>query len=90
MAIIKLSKEAAIKVQKISQDTYNELIQNTNILKKEIEIQYQNLNDKATTKKLAEMFQIIENMLLKLANNFNDIQNYCDKTIRWIDEWNNK
>lgn len=90
MATIKLSKEAALKAQRISQDTYNELVQNVNILRKEIEMQYQNLNDKATTKKLAEMFQIIENLLSKLANNFDDINDYCDKTIRWIDEWNNK
>lgn len=90
MPVIKLSKEAAIKAKHISEETFRDLISNTEAFKNELYAQYMNLNDKATTKKLMEMFSALESLLSQLKNNFIDIEQFCDKTIRWIDEWNSK
>ena len=90
MSTIKLSKDAAIKARKICEETYRDVVANTNALQKEIELQYMNLNDKATTRKLAEMFSQLENLLRQLRDNFNDAEEFCDKTIRWIDEYTAK
>ena len=89
MSKIKLSKDAAIKAKRISEETYNDLAANTKELKREIDEQYKNLNDKATCKKLMEMFSQLENLLRQLRNNFNDVEEFCDETIKFIDRWNN-
>ena len=88
MAVIKLSKDAAIKAKRITEETFHDLIANTDQLKQEIYMQFRNLNDKPSTKKMAEMFSALESLLNQLKNNFNDVEEFCDKTIRWIDEWN--
>lgn len=90
MPVIKLSKEAAIKARRTSEETFRDLVANTDTLKNELYMQYRNLNDKATTKKLMEMFSALESLQSQLKNNFNDIEEFCDKTIRWIEEWNSK
>ena len=88
MAVIKLSKEAALKAKKTTEETFHDLIVNTDQFKNEIYMQFLNLNDKPSTRKLAEMFSALESLLNQLKNNFNDIEEFCDKTIRWIDEYN--
>lgn len=90
MPVIKLSKEAAIKAKRISEETFRDLVANTEAFKNQLYMQYMNLNDKATTKKLMEMFSALESLISQLKNNFIDIQEFCDKTIRWIEEWNSK
>lgn len=90
MPIIKLSKEAAIKAKRLSEETFRDFVANTEAFKNQLYMQYMNLNDKATTKKLMEMFSELESLISQLKNNFIDIQEFCDKTIRWIDEWNSK
>ena len=56
--------------------------------KKLISMQLMNLNDKPSTKKYDEMMSEIQSLMSQLRNNFNDINEYCDKVIRWIDEYN--
>lgn len=88
MPIIKLSKDAAIKAKKLTEDAFLELESNNKFLNNQISMQLMNLNDKPSTKKYDEMMSEIQSLMSQLRNNFNDINEYCDKVIRWIDEYN--
>jgi len=88
MPIIKLSKDAAIKAKKLTEDAFLELESNNKFLNDQISMQLMNLNDKPSTKKYDEMMSEIQSLMSQLRNNFNDINEYCDKVIRWIDEYN--
>ena len=88
MSVIKLSKDAAIKAKKLTQDTFVDLEANNKQLNDKIEMLLLNLNDKPTTKKYAEMMSEIQSIMSQLRNNFNDVEDFCDKIIRWIDEYN--
>ena len=85
---IKMSRDACIKAQHITEDTYTELINNTKQLESQFNAQLLNLNDKPTTKKYMEMMSEIQSLMSKIRNNFNDIDDYCDRVIKWIDEYN--
>lgn len=86
--MIKLSKEAAIKAKRLTEEAFLELESNTKSLNDQVGLQLMNLNDKPSTKKYDEMMMEIQSLLNQLRNNFNDINEYCDKVIRWIDEYN--
>ena len=88
MPIIKLSKDAAIKAKKLTEYAFLELESNNKSLNDQISMQLMNLNDKPSTKKYDEMMSEIQSLMSQLRNNFNDINEYCDKVIRWIDEYN--
>lgn len=88
MPIIKLSKDAAIKAKKLTEDAFLELESNNKSLNDQISMLLMNLNDKPSTKKYDEMMSEIQSLMSQLRNNFNDINEYCDKVIRWIDEYN--
>lgn len=86
--MIKLSKEAAKKAKNLTEDAFFTLEANTKNLNDQVGLLLLNLNDKPSTKKYDEMMSEIQSLLNQLRNNFNDIEEYCDKVIRWIDEYN--
>lgn len=85
---IKMSRIACIKVQHITEDTYMELMNNTKKLEASFNSQLLNLDDKPTTKKYMEMMSEINSLMSQIKNSFNDVNDYCDKVIKWIDEYN--
>lgn len=86
--MIKLSKDAAKKAKSLTEDAFLTLEANTKNLNDRVGSLLLNLNDKPSTKKYDEMMSEIRSLLNQLRNNFNDIEEYCDKVIRWIDEYN--
>ncbi len=88
MPVIKLSKDAAIKAQKLTRDVFLELEANNKQLNDQVSLQMMNLNDTPSRKKYDEMMMEIQSLMSQLRNNFNDINDYCDRVIRWIDEYN--
>lgn len=83
-----MSKEAAMKAIKLTEEAFLELESNNKRLNDEVGRQLMNLVDKPSTKKYGEMMSEIQSLMNQLRNNFNDIHDFCDKTIRWIDEYN--
>lgn len=83
-----MSRIACIKVQHITEDTYMELMNNTKKLEASFNSQLLNLDDKPTTKKYMEMMSEINSLMSQIKNSFNDVNDYCDKVIKWIDEYN--
>lgn len=90
MAMIKLSKDAAIKAKNLTEDAFLDLQSNNKKLNDNIQRELQNLRDIPTTKKYAEMMMQIQSLTKQLRDNFNDINDYCDKIIKWIDDYNER
>ena len=88
MAVIKLSKDAALKAKSLTRDAYMDLEANNKRLNDEITGAFQNLRDKPSTKKYAEMMSEIQALMNQIRVNFDAINEHCDRVIRWIDEYN--
>lgn len=84
---IKISRDACIKAQHITEETFMELENNTKKLDKEFEMQFLNLKDPPATEKYAQMREEIESLLHQIRNNFDDINDFCEETIKHFDEY---
>lgn len=88
MPRVKISKTAAQKVKRLSEETYEELSENTGKLRKDIEDLFKSLNDPAATKTFDVMYEELMSFLRNAGSSFSEIEKYCDDTIRWVDEHN--
>ena len=85
MAVIKLSREAANKVIQYSTEAYEELNSNTVKLNQMVMLQFQNLKDPVASQKFMELMMQLENMLKQVGATMEEIRQYCQTVIRWID-----
>ncbi len=88
--MIKLSKDAAIKAKKLTEEAYMDLTTNNKKLNDNILRELTSLKDDSSTRKYAEMMSQIESLMKQLRNNFDDINEFCDKMINWIEKYNER
>lgn len=86
--MIKISKSAVLKAQKYTKEAYLNLAANNKKLNDDISRELTNLRDVPSTKKYAEMMSQIEELMDQLRNNVNDIDDFCERMIIWIDAYN--
>lgn len=85
MAIM-LSREAALKVIEYSKDTRLQLLSNANILDNNVNAQFEGLND-PSVQKYVQLSEQMHNSLNLLGAKLEEIENYCQRVIRFIDEY---
>lgn len=85
MSTIKLSKTAALKVIRYSEEMFEELNSNTKQLNDQIVAHMLNLKDPVATTKHMELMQLLEDELKHIGMTVEDITQYCESMIRWID-----
>lgn len=86
--MIKISRNAVLKAKKYTNEAYLNLAANNKKLNDNISRELTNLRDVPSTEKYAEMMSQIESLMNQLRNNFNDIDEFCDEMIKWIDKYN--
>lgn len=90
MAIIKLSKDATYDAKRIIRDTFLELEDNNKRLSYEIDSRLSHLNDLPSSKKYAELLVEISALMNQIHDNFTEVDEFCNKIIAWIDEYNSR
>ncbi len=85
---IKLSKEAASNIAGLSKETSEKLQNNSVILDKTLEANFSSVEDPAV-KKLAELSEKTRELIGKVSQDMEDVANYCNKIIQWMDQYNN-
>lgn len=86
MARIKLSKEAAMKAIAYSNEARDQLMTNINVMDNNVNSQFSGLQDPAF-KRYLEMSGQMQDMLKQISGKMNDISQYCESVIRWIDSY---
>lgn len=82
-----LSKEAMLKAKGLIENTFLELERNNKELQDAIDRQFLTIRDMPSYKKYIEMMTEIQSMMSQLRSNFNDIDEFCDKMIRFYDTY---
>lgn len=86
MARIKLSKDAAMKAIAYSNEARDQLMTNINVMDNNVNSQFSGLQDPAF-KRYLEMSGQMQDMLKQISGKMNDISQYCESVIRWIDSY---
>ena len=87
MARIKLSKEAAMKAINYSDEARDQLMANINIMDNNVNSQFSGLQDPAF-KRYLELSGQMQDMLKQISGKMDEISQYCQSVIRWIDSYN--
>lgn len=89
MARITLSKEAAMKAIKYTEDARGKLIHNVSYMNNNVNSRFAGLQD-PTYEKYYALSMEMQGLLKQIGGKMDDISVYCKKVIRWIDEYNQK
>lgn len=84
MGKIILSKEAAMKAINYSNEARDQLINNINIMDNEVNSQFSGLQDPSFRRYL-ELSDQMQDMLKQIGGKMDEISQYCQSVIRWID-----
>lgn len=87
MGRIKLSKDSALKAISYSQEAFENLAKNANIMDKQVNNQFVGLKDPAFVSYL-ELSMQMQELLGQVGNKMEAISEYCQAVIRWIDTYN--
>jgi len=87
MARIKLSKEAAMKAINYSNDAREQLMTNISVMDNNVNSQFSGLQD-PSFKRYLELSGQMQDMLTKIGGKMEEISDYCQSVIRWIDTYN--
>lgn len=87
MARIKLSKEAAMKAITYSNDARDQLMTNINVMDNNVNSQFSGLQDPSFRRYL-ELSEQMQGMLKQIGGKMDEISQYCESVIRWIDSYN--
>lgn len=85
MSSFTMSKSAAMNVIRYSQEMYDELNGNTKTLNQNILAQFQTMKDPKATQKYSELMMTLEKLLKDTQIAIDDVVQYCEQIIRWID-----
>lgn len=86
MGKIILSKEAAMKAINYSNEARDQLINNINIMDNEVNSQFSGLQDPSFRRYL-ELSDQMQDMLKQIGGKMDEISQYCQSVIRWIDSY---
>jgi hypothetical protein len=86
MARIKLSKEAAMKAITYSNDARDQLRMNISVMDNNVNSQFSGLQDPAFERYL-EMSGQMQDLLKQISGKMDEISQYCESVIRWIDSY---
>ena len=86
MARIKLSREAAMKAISYSDEAQKTLMANINVMDNNVNSHFTGLQD-PTFKKYLELSGQMQEMLRQVSGKMNEISEYCQSVIRWIDDF---
>lgn len=86
MARIKLSKEAAMKAIRYSNEAREQLMTNINVMDNNVNSQFSGLQDPAF-KRYLELSGQMQDMLKQISGKMESISDYCQSVIRWIDTY---
>lgn len=86
MARIKLSREAAMKAISYSDEAQKKLMANINVMDNNVNSHFTGLQD-PTFKKYLELSGQMQEMLRQVSGKMNEISEYCQSVIRWIDDF---
>lgn len=85
MSSFTMSKSAVMNVIRYSQEMYDELNGNTKTLNQNILAQFQTMKDPKATQKYSELMMTLEKLLKDTQIAIDDVVQYCEQIIRWID-----
>ena len=86
MARIKLSRNAALKAISYSDEARNELLSNINVMDNNVNSHFASLQD-PTFKKYLELSGQMQEMLKQVSVKMDEISQYCQGVVRWIDDY---
>ncbi len=87
MAKIRLSKDAAMKAIAYSEEAREQLLENINIMDRDVNSQFEGLQDPAFVRYL-ELSEQMQRLLRQVGDKMNSISEYCKAVMRWIDSYN--
>lgn len=87
MSRIKLSIESAMKAIEYSNEAKDNIKMNINILDNQVNNHYNGLLD-PTIIKYQELSEKMQELLKTVSMKIEDVSIYCEKIIRWIQEYN--
>lgn len=88
MGRIVLSREAAMKAISYSDEARNELLNNMNVMDNNVNSHFASLQD-PTFKKYLELSAQMQEMLKRVSGKMDEISEYCQGVVRWIDDFSN-
>ena len=83
---IKLSKDACRRAITYSRDASENLQQNANIMDNNVNSQFSGLQDPAFQKYL-KLSGDMQEYLHKISDRMDDVARYCERVIRWMEEY---
>ena len=87
MGRIKLSKEAAMKVIRYSEEAKEKLMTNVNVMDSGVNSQFSGLQD-PTLKKYLELSSQMQDLFKQIGTGLDAVSEYCRSVARFIDEYN--
>jgi len=84
--MITMSKEACMKVISYSREASDSLNQYANVMDNNVNSQFAGLQDPAFQKYLQLSGQMQE-YLRQISQRMDDVAQYCEKVMRWMDEY---
>ena len=87
MPKFKLSKNAAMKVIAYSDDAHHALMNNISVMDNNINSQFKGLQDPAF-KRYLDLSDSMQDMLRQISGKMDQISQYCQSIMRWIDKYN--
>lgn len=84
---IKLSKDACQRAITYSREASESLTQNANVMDNNVNAQFSALQDPAFQKYL-QLSEQMQQYLRQISQKMDDVGRYCERIMRWMDEYN--
>ena len=84
MSRFTISKDAAMKAITYSNDARDQLLTNVNVMDNNVNSQFTGLQDPSFRRYL-ELSDKMQEMLKQMGGKMDEISQYCQSVIRWID-----
>lgn len=82
----RLSKDAALKAIRLSDDAKEELMKNVSLMDSGVNAQFSGLQDPAF-KKYLELSEQMKGLLKMIGGRMEEVSKYCQSVIQWIDSY---
>lgn len=82
------NREAVMKAISYSDEAKNELLTNINVMDNNVNSHFASLQD-PTFKKYLELSGQMQEMLKQVSGKMDEISEYCQGVVRWIDDFSN-